>query len=168
MLTLVVDIAMCLCATIQQVGNQLISDLSDYFDVELINRFSQKYTFSEISRSVYRKIVEKRLASEIKVIKRLHPELNMDSLFSADELAKAVDKITADTYNIKSGARPAITAVSRVHASIEQRAGNWYLKDMNSRNGTWVNEQELYGEEEQELINGDQIRFADLIYQVKI
>ena len=57
------------------------------------------------------------------------------------------------------------TAVSRVHASIEQRAGNWYLKDMNSRNGTWVNEQELYGEEEQELINGDQIRFADLIYQ---
>lgn len=92
---------------------QLISDLSDYFDVELINRFSQKYTFSEISRSVYRKIVEKRLASEIKVIKRLHPELNMDSLFSADELAKAVDKITADTYNIKSGARPAITAVSK-------------------------------------------------------
>lgn len=60
------------------------------------------------------------------------------------------------------------TAVSRVHASIEQRVGNWYLKDMNSRNGTWVNEQELYGEEEQELINGDQIRFADLIYQVKI
>ena len=39
---------------------------------------------------------------------------------------------------------------------------------MNSRNGTWVNEQELYGEEEQELTNGDQIRFADLIYQVKI
>lgn len=92
---------------------QLISDISDYFDVELINRFSQKYTFSEISRSVYRKIFEKRLASEIKVIKKLHPELNMDSLFSADELAKAVDKITADTYNIKSGARPAITAVSK-------------------------------------------------------
>lgn len=104
---------MCLCATIQQVGNQFISELSNYFDVELINRFSQKYTFSEISRSVYRKIVENRLVSEIKVIKRLHPELNMDSLFSADELAKAVDKITADTYNIKSGARPAITAVSK-------------------------------------------------------
>lgn len=62
---------------------------------------------------MYRKIVEKRLASEIKVIKRLHPELNMNSLFSADELAKAVDQITADTYNIKSGARPAITAVSK-------------------------------------------------------
>lgn len=75
---------------------QLISDLSDYFDVELINRFSQKYTFSEI-----------------KVIKRLRPELNIDTLFSADELAKAVDKITADTYNVKSGARPAVTAVSK-------------------------------------------------------
>ena len=62
---------------------------------------------------MYRQIVEKRLASEIKVIKRLHPELNMDTLFSADELAQAIDKITADTYNIKSGARPAITAVSK-------------------------------------------------------
>lgn len=80
---------------------------------ELINRFSQKYTFSEISRPVYRKIVENRLVSEIKVIKKLRPELNIDSLFSADELAKAVDQITADTYNIKSGARPAITAVSK-------------------------------------------------------
>lgn len=92
---------------------QLISDLSDYFDVELINRFSQKYTFSEISRSVYRKIVENRLVSEIKVIKRLRPELNIDTLFSADELAKAADKITADTYNVRSGARPAVTAVSK-------------------------------------------------------
>ena len=51
--------------------------------------------------------------SEIKVIKKLRPELNIDSLFSADELAKAVDQITADTYNIKSGARPAATAVSK-------------------------------------------------------
>ena len=31
---------------------QFISDLSDYFDVELINRFSQKYTFSEDRKSV--------------------------------------------------------------------------------------------------------------------
>lgn len=59
-------------------------------------------------------------------------------------------------------------AVSRVHASIEQRAGSWYLKDLNSRNGTWVNDQELYGEEEKELINGDQVRFADLVYQVEL
>lgn len=60
------------------------------------------------------------------------------------------------------------TAVSRVHASVEQRAGSWYLKDLNSRNGTWVNDRELYGEEEKELINGDQVRFADLVYQVEI
>lgn len=59
------------------------------------------------------------------------------------------------------------TAVSRVHASMEKRAGRWYLKDMNSRNGTWVNEQELYGQEEKEIFDGDQIRFANLIYQVQ-
>ena len=59
------------------------------------------------------KIVENRLVSEIKVIKRLRPELNIDTLFSADELAKAADKITADTYIVRSGARPAVTAVSK-------------------------------------------------------
>lgn len=62
---------------------------------------------------MYRKIVENRLVSEIKVIKRLRPELNIDTLFSADELAQAIDKITADTYNVRSGARPATTAVSK-------------------------------------------------------
>lgn len=62
---------------------------------------------------MYRKIVENRLASEIKVIRKLRPELNIDSLFSADELADAADKITSETYNVKSGARPAITAVSK-------------------------------------------------------
>lgn len=36
-----------------------------------------------------------------------------DDFDPQDELAKAVDQITADTYNIKSGARPAITAVSK-------------------------------------------------------
>lgn len=36
-----------------------------------------------------------------------------DDFDPLDELAKAVDQITADTYNIKSGARPAITAVSK-------------------------------------------------------
>lgn len=57
-------------------------------------------------------------------------------------------------------------AVSRIHAKLEKREGIWYLQDMNSRNGTWVNEKELCGEQKMELHERDQIRFADVIYEI--
>ena len=56
------------------------------------------------------------------------------------------------------------TAVSRVHASIEQRAGNWYLKDMNSRNGTSVNGRLLRPDEEYQLEPEDEVDFAQARY----
>lgn len=57
-------------------------------------------------------------------------------------------------------------AVSRIHAKLEKREGVWYLQDMNSRNGTWINEKELCGEQKMELHEQDQIRFADVIYEI--
>ena len=39
-----------------------------------------------------------------------------------------------------------LPTVSRIHAKIRKKEENYFLSDMNSRNGTWVNEQELYGE----------------------
>lgn len=56
-------------------------------------------------------------------------------------------------------------AVSRMHAKIEKRDGECYLTDLNSKNGTFVNEQLLIGEEERRLQDGDKVRFADLTYQ---
>lgn len=56
-------------------------------------------------------------------------------------------------------------AVSRMHAKVEKREGECYLTDLNSRNGTFVNERPLIGEEEYLMKDGDRIRFADLTYQ---
>lgn len=55
-------------------------------------------------------------------------------------------------------------AVSRLHARIRMAEGKCYLRDLNSKNGTWVNGQEVQGEKEIEIKEGDEIRFADLIY----
>lgn len=55
-------------------------------------------------------------------------------------------------------------AVSRLHARIRMDEDKCYLRDLNSKNGTWVNGQEVQGEKEIEIKEGDEIRFADLTY----
>lgn len=55
-------------------------------------------------------------------------------------------------------------AVSRIHARLRKSGQEYYLSDMNSKNGTWVNQQELVGGQEVLLKEGDEIRFGDLSY----
>lgn len=54
--------------------------------------------------------------------------------------------------------------VSRVHAKIRRRDGEYYLTDLNSRNGTSVNGRMLKGDEEYLLRNEDQVDFAQARY----
>lgn len=84
----------------------------------------------------------------------------------------ALPTITADRELILIGTLPQAVdvvlpskAVSRMHAKIEKKSGECYLTDLNSKNGTFINEQPLIGEEERRLQDGDKVRFADLTYQ---
>lgn len=52
-------------------------------------------------------------------------------------------------------------AVSRLHARINKSEGVYYIEDLNSRNGTWVNGKLLHYMEKIALRNGDVIAFAD-------
>ncbi|MCR5295109.1 MAG: FHA domain-containing protein [Lachnospiraceae bacterium] len=54
--------------------------------------------------------------------------------------------------------------VSRVHARVTSENGVFYIEDMNSRNGTFVNEVMLPGGRLRELKDGDAVRFADAGY----
>lgn len=54
--------------------------------------------------------------------------------------------------------------VSRVHSKIRRIEGEYYLMDLNSRNGTYVNGRMLQAEEEYQLQDQDEVRFADLTY----
>lgn len=57
-----------------------------------------------------------------------------------------------------------LSTVSRVHARIRRRGGEYYLTDLNSRNGTSVNGIMLKGEEEYKLQEEDQVDFAQARY----
>lgn len=57
-----------------------------------------------------------------------------------------------------------IPTVSRVHARIRKKDGEYYLADLNSRNGTAVNGQILKNGEEYQLQDEDEVDFAQARY----
>jgi hypothetical protein len=50
--------------------------------------------------------------------------------------------------------------VSRRHAEIVQQSDQWFLQDLNSTNGTYVNNQRVAPNSRQPLLSGDQIRLG--------
>lgn len=57
-----------------------------------------------------------------------------------------------------------LPTVSRVHAKIRIREGEYYLTDLNSRNGTSVNGRMLSSEEDYQLQDQDEVDFAQARY----
>lgn len=55
--------------------------------------------------------------------------------------------------------------ISRMHARIEYREEEYYLEDLNSTNGTFVNDEPLSYKQEKQLKTNDIVRFADVKYR---
>lgn len=56
-------------------------------------------------------------------------------------------------------------AISRYHAKIFKEEEQYYITDLNSRNGTYINEQVLMPYQQKELQFGDEITFANIKYK---
>jgi len=54
--------------------------------------------------------------------------------------------------------------IGKVHAQIITRENRYYLKDLNSRNGTFINDIRIDCNTENEIKDGDRITFADMDY----
>ena len=57
------------------------------------------------------------------------------------------------------------STISRIHASIAMEEGEFYLSDMNSSNGTFVNDKPVAYREKRRLMSNDIVRFADVKYR---
>ncbi len=55
--------------------------------------------------------------------------------------------------------------ISNYHAKIDFLDGDYYIEDMNSTNGTYVNDEMLNYKEVRKLSPGDTVRFADVKYR---
>lgn len=58
--------------------------------------------------------------------------------------------------------------ISKIHAAILEKDGKYFIKDLGSRNGTYLNSQKIENGLEYEIANNDKIRFAALEYDFKI
>ncbi len=63
--------------------------------------------------------------------------------------------------------RPNSNAISRLHASIEQREGRVYIRDFGSASGTLLNGRELH-DEEAEAFHGDKLQIDVLLFTISI
>lgn len=57
------------------------------------------------------------------------------------------------------------SSVSRHHALIYREEGNYYIEDLNSTNGTYLNGEQLNYKEKVPLSKNDKVRFADEAYR---
>ncbi len=88
-----------------------VIELSKYYDVELLNRFTKILNFRPISLSCYTEILENTYAREIKRIKS-----NGEDRYSSlpDNLAEEdAERLASDSYNAEFGARPAERTIQK-------------------------------------------------------
>ena len=55
--------------------------------------------------------------------------------------------------------------ISQLHARIDHDGETYYIEDLNSTNGTFVNDEPLAYKERRKLNSNDMIRFADVRYR---
>lgn len=55
--------------------------------------------------------------------------------------------------------------ISNLHAKIDREGDSYYLEDLNSTNGTFVNDEPLAYKERRKLESNDTVRFADIRYR---
>lgn len=77
--------------------------------------------------------------------------------FVLDESPYIIGKLSGKANGILTDSR-----VSRVHAAIREDSGQYYISDLNSTNGTFINDQQLNGTETVLLHHMDKVRMASV------
>ena len=84
-----------------------ITSLANFFDIELLNRFTTLLQFNELSPEDYRAIVKEQYEEEAARINAEHFGVKLPDTIPDDDL----NAIVNDTYERQFGARPAHRAV---------------------------------------------------------
>lgn len=83
--------------------SETVDSLSKWFDMALLNRFSEILTFHPISKDVYKNILAEKYRKEVARIKETKPRIPVLDQIPDDKL----NELTDETYLEEFGARPA-------------------------------------------------------------
>lgn len=87
-----------------------IAELSKFFDIEMLNRFTKILNFNPITEDLYRDILKDIYNRKVSEIKSIHSAYN----FLDDDLADDdLEKLVKDTYAKEFGARPAKKTIQK-------------------------------------------------------
>lgn len=81
-------------------------------------------------------------------------QINQDKMI----LGKKRDQVTVCLHQ---------ECISRIHARIEKKNDQYFITDLNSTNGTFVNGERLLPNEQRRIMSGDKVNLATLRYIVK-
>lgn len=93
----------------------------------------------------------------------LLPEDKSQSTISMGEFPFYIGRFQKDTNGLKE-----ILSISRMHCKIEQAEGKYYVSDLHSTNGTYVNCIKLTEGNKAELKNGDELAIANIKYRFSL
>lgn len=97
----------------------------------------------------------KPLSEEFPVLVSMDPENQANVVLDKSKMMVGKQKDQVDIFF-------ADFSVSRIHASIEKEKERWYLRDLGSTNGTYVDGERLMDGERRELCGGEEVRFSNL------
>ena len=89
----------------------------------------------------------------------LVPDEKDYSVISLGEFPFFIGRFQKDTGSLKE-----IKNISRMHSKIEQIGSSFFITDLNSTNGTFVNQKRLERNKKMELYEGDEVTFANVPY----
>ncbi len=138
---------------------------------QVLNIFLPVVTREEL-QVVYPEDVEAQEREQITI----HPTICIAKAQSSGMVLRAEKRGVYPDFSLEEGAYIigknakvqlciAKDTISQFHARIEFQGGDYYIEDLNSTNGTYVNEHLLIYKTRRALQEGDRIRFADVEYQ---
>lgn len=131
----------------------------------------QDLTTGDVPESLRRHLAEQIRASQAQFISISIPERPEPLVFDGSQV------IGIGRRDESAGIVPSVDftphqgvqlGVSRRHAEITYREGQFFIKDLRSANGTWLNDLKLVPEQFYHISTGDRLRFGQILCTVKL
>lgn len=122
--------------------------------------FCEKTIAKDLDRTIVQPSLFNAALKDLKPQCYLIPESKEQIKIEVAEFPFFIGRFQKGTNQLKEQVN-----ISRMHCKLEQRNGHFFLSDLHSTNGTYVNQRKIEGEGKQELRDGDMISIADIQYR---
>ena len=117
----------------------------------------KKQEFDDFSEDMGTSVLQEGENIQMAMLVSLRPEENTNILLYKDETRIGKEGRHADVCISQD-------VISRVHARIQKEEGEYYVTDLDSTNGTYVNGRRISGLDKVKLQQGDRVAFANVEY----